>query len=336
VANFSRGGEKAREESKKSFPSFARTNYLRLKDKESVIIRLIDDSPEWIFIAQHSFVPTKGAPKDWESKGKDSNAPAKKWPETMNAVCRKARNEGELVFPEHDGKCFICDEMTGNPKSKNGKYYPSVKVWARAVVRDAVIGTEQMVAQGLIEAREVGKTVGFQDRMIEIQETDDSGEKVGEPKKVPDVVVVNYGQNFFGPLQACFEGYGTVLDRDYRVTRNGDGLKTEYNPIPMEHMFEADENGKSVKFTLENEAVRAPYLKMVDLEAVVEEQASDRHFATFFDTTQEIPTRSKAKAESGAESNDEGVGAQAASPASTTDQVDLQKMRDRLMENTGA
>src|ERR1043165_2670991 len=245
----------------------------------------------------------------------------------MNAVCRKARNEGELVFPEFEGKCFICDEMTGNPSSKNGKYYPSLKLWARAIRRDEIIGTAQMVQQGLIEEYDVNKVVGYQDRMIEVQDTDEKGEKVGEPRKVPDVVVINMGmKNFFGALQACYEAYGTGLDRDYKITRRGTELNTEYDIVPKEPIFEPNEKGKQVKFTLENEAVRAPYLDVVDLEAVITEQASDRHYATFFDTTQEIPTRGKAKSES--QSTEDGVGTQAEAPASTANAEDLEADRE--------
>lgn len=324
---FAKGGQQAREEAKKAFPSFNKTRYFSLGDGETTFLRLIDDSPDWIFINQHGFVPTKGAPKDWEAKD------GKKWPERMNAVCRKAKNEGDLVFPEHGGKCFICDEMKGNARAKDGKYHPSIKLWARAIVRDEIKGTAAMVDAGLIEKHEVGTTVGFQDREIEVQDTDKEGKAVGDPKKVPEVVVINMGmKNFFGALQASYDAYGTVLDRDYRITRHGTGLESEYDIVPMDPIMTKDpETERMVKFTLAKESVRAPYLELLDLEEVITEQASDRHYATFFDTTKEIPTR--AKKDDKESPSEEGTGTAEAAPE-TPSAADLAAMRDRMMSST--
>jgi hypothetical protein len=330
---FAKGGQAAREEAKKAFPSFNKTRFFSLGDGETTFLRLIDDSPEWIFINQHGFIPTKGAPKDWKSESKDG-APAKKWPERMNAVCRKAKNQGDLVFPEHGGKCFICDEMKGNQRAKDGKYHPSIKLWARAIVRDEIKGTKAMVEAGLIEAHEIGTTVGFQDREIEVQETDKEGKAVGEPKKQPEVVVINMGmKNFFSALQASYDAYGTVLDRDYRITRTGTGLESEYSIVPMDPIMTQDpETERMVKFTLAKESVRAPYLELVDLEEVITEQASDRHYATFFDTTKEIPTRAKKDGDKDSAS-EEGTGTQEQAPEAPSAE-DLAAMRDRMMNST--
>lgn len=324
---FAKGGQQAREEAKKAFPSFNKTRYFSLGDGETTFLRLIDDSPDWIFINQHGFVPTKGAPKDWEAKD------GKKWPERMNAVCRKAKNEGDLVFPEHGGKCFICDEMRGNARAKDGKYHPSIKLWARAIVRDEIKGTAAMVDAGLIEKHEVGTTVGFQDREIEVQETDKDGKAVGEPKKQPEVVVINMGmKNFFGALQASYDAYGTVLDRDYRITRHGTGLESEYDIVPMDPIMTKDpETERMVKFTLAKPEIREPYLKLLDLEEVITEQASDRHYATFFDTTKEIPTRAKKDDKDSV--NEEGTGTQEKAPEGPS-AADLAAMRDRMMGAT--
>lgn len=327
---FAKGGQEAREEVKKSLPSFNRVEYLNLKDKESIVVRLIDDSPDWIYIPQHGFVPTKGAPKDWKSES------GKKWPETMNAVCRKAKNQGDLVFPEHGGQCFICDSMTGNDRSKDGKYRPSIKLWARAIVRDEIKGTQAMVDAGLIEAHEKGQTVGFQDHEIEVQDTDKDGKPVGDPKKQPKIIVLNMGmKNFFGALQASYDAYGTVLDRDYRITRRGEKLDTEYDIVPMDPIMTLDEaSGRQVKFTLQKEETRAPYLKLLDLEEVITEQASDRHYATFFDTTKEIPTRAK-KDDGKADADESGTGTQEQAPDAPKAE-DLQAMRDRMLNMTPA
>jgi hypothetical protein len=335
---FAKGGKQAREEAKKALPSFSKTHFFSLADKASCVIRLVDDSPDWIFVPQHGFIPTKGAPKDWKSEGKDGAA-AKKWPATMNAVCRKAKNGDDLVFPEHESKCFICDTMRGNPKSKDGKYRPSIKLWARAILRDEVKGTEAMAntinpdtGKPYIKAHEVGKTVGFLDKIIEVQDTDGDGNTVGDPKKVADVVVINMGmKNFFGAFQASFDAYGTVLDRDYRVTRRGEGLETEYDIVPMDPIYTEGPDDQATKFTLEDEEIRAPYLELVDLEKVITEQASDRHYATFFDTTQEIPISNRAKKAKDEGDEDESGTQQEEAPAPGPDAEELAAMRDRMM-----
>lgn len=334
MGNFSKGGKAAREESKKSFPSFKKTQYLTLQDGESTVIRLIDDHDEWIFINQHAFVPTKGPRSDAKQETKA------KWPKNMNAVCRKSRNAdtGEFVFPEfaEDG-CFICDHMT-NPKN-NKKYFPSIKLWARAVLRDEIKGTPEMVEAGHIKPHQVGKTVGVQDREVEVEvpETDAEGKETGKTKTVQQkaVVVINMGmKNFFGALQASAEAYGTALDRDYKVTRRGQGLETEYDIVPLDAIHNED----GTIYTLEEPEVRARYEGVVDLEAVITEQASDRHYATFFDTSKEIPQRGGDKADS--DDEDDETPAASASPAQPIEAENkpsedaMQKMRDRLMSSS--
>jgi hypothetical protein len=152
--------------------------------------------------------------------------------------------------------------MKGNPRAKDGKYHASIKLWARAIVRDEIKGTKAMVEAGMIEAHEVGTTVGFQDREIEVQDTDKEGKAVGDPKKQPEIVVINMGmKNFFSALQASFDAYGTVLDRDYRITRTGTGLESEYSIVPMDPIMTKDPaTERMVKFTLAKDSVREPYL----------------------------------------------------------------------------
>lgn len=284
MANFNKGGKSAKEAVKEAAArsGFRRTNYLRLAEDESAIVRLVDDHDEWIWIHQHSFVPTKGAPPDFKSES------GKKWPETMGAVCRKSKTkEGDLVFPEFVGECFICDEMT-NPNNKRGKYFPQIRVWARGVLRDEIIGTKAMLARGEIEEYQVGLAVGYQDREIEIEETDAKGEPTGKTKKEKEIAVLNQAMsNFFQKLQACAETYGTVLDRDYKITKVGSGKDTDFDIVPLDKIFNDD--GKP--YTLQDPKVREQYTKLLDLEAVIEEQASDDYYDRFFDTRHPFPVR---------------------------------------------
>jgi hypothetical protein len=341
MANFGRGGQAAREEaSKKQFGDFKKTKYLQLKDGESIVIRLIDDSNEWPYVYQHSFVPTKGAPPDWQKDVKDEDK--KKWPTAMGAVCRKQKNpdNGELVFPEYDGECFICDHME-NPKNKRGKYYPAVKLWARALVREEVRGTQAAVDKGLCPASKIGKIIGFRDKMVEEQQTDDEG-KVTSTKKVPEIIVINQSsKNFFGGIQAVWDTYGTVLDRDFRITRRGEGLETEYDIVAMDPMDYRNDQGEVVRWSLEDPEIKAKYEKFVDLEEIISEQASDQRFDTFFDnrpghehpqTKKDDDKRDEAKAD-----RESGVGTQAAAPAAEddADPEDVAAMRDRLFKQAG-
>jgi hypothetical protein len=341
MANFGRGGQAAREEaSKKQFGDFKKTKYLQLKDGESIVIRLIDDSNEWPYVYQHSFVPTKGAPPDWQKDVKDEDK--KKWPTAMGAVCRKQKNpdNGELVFPEYDGECFICDHME-NPKNKRGKYYPAVKLWARALVREEVRGTQAAVDKGLCPPSKIGKIIGFRDKMVEEQQTDDEG-KVTSTKKVPEIIVINQSsKNFFGGIQAVWDTYGTVLDRDFRITRRGEGLETEYDIVAMDPMDYRNDQGEVVRWSLEDPEIKAKYEKFVDLEEIISEQASDQRFDTFFDnrpghehpqTKKDDEKRDEAKAD-----HESGVGTQTAAPAAEddADPEDVAAMRDRLFAQAG-
>lgn len=340
MVNIARGGQAARTESQKKFSSFKRTEFLNIKDGESIFLRFIDDGNDWPYLYQHGFVPTKGAPPDWKSEAKDGK-PVREWPATKTAVCRKQLNDQtqELVFPDFEGECFICDHMK-NPEKKHGHYYPSVKLWARAIVREAVLGTEQMVKDGLIKASKVGAVVGYRDKMVEQQDTDDEGNPTGPVKKVPVVIVVNQGmKNFFSQLQAYFDNYGTVLDRDYKVGRRGEQLATEYDIVPLKETDWVNPETEEVEvWSLENPDVRAPYAALLDLEEVIEEQASDRYFDLFFDNRpgHEHPV-SKKDEKTKDDSAEDGVGTAAKSAPVEDDEEeqDVEEMRRRLAAKAG-
>lgn len=343
MANFGKGGDAARDEAaKKQFGSFKRVKYLSLKDKESITVRLLDDSNEWPYVYQHSFVPTKGAPPDWQKDVKDSDK--KQWPTAMGAVCRKQKNpeNGELVFPEYDGECFICDHME-NPKNKRRKYFPSVKLWARALVREEVRGTQAAVDKGLCPASKIGKIIGFRDKMVEEEQTDAEG-KVTGTKKVPEIIVINQSSsNFFGAIQAIWDTFGTVLDRDFKITRRGEGLETEYDIVAMDPMDYKNGDGEIVRWSLEDPEIKAKYDGFVALEEIISEQASDQRFDTFFDTRpgHEHPVNKKndEKRDDAKADRESGVGTQApaaAAPAEgDVDAEDVAEMRDRLFQQAG-
>jgi hypothetical protein len=227
--------------------------------------------------------------------------------------------------------------MTGNKKTKNGRYYPSIKLWARAVVRDEVLGTKAMLEAGDIEDWEVGQPVGFQDHLIDHEETDKEGKPTGKTVKRPEIVVINQSQqNFFGAVEANALSYGSACDRDYKVTREGSELDTTYSIVAMDPIIEELESGKRRKWSLANAAVKAEYLKHApDLEEVITDQASDEYFARFFDTRVEAPKRGKAK-EKATEVDEDGVGSGAAETEDTEDvATDVADMRARLESRVG-
>lgn len=290
--------------------------YFKLSDGDSMVLRFLDDYTEWIVTAQHSFVPTKGAPDGLTEEQR------KKWPSTMGAICRK---DPSLEYKD----CFICDELE---KPDGKKYWPSNKLWARALVRESFLGTQEMADEGLIPQKKVGRVAGYVDAEEEVELTDAEGKATGEKVMRKKFVLVNQGMtNFFGALQGFGQIYDSVLDRDYSVTRKGKELDTKYNIVSLE---------PDPTFDLTDSALRAEYeqyakdagIGIDELDKLLSERASDDFYAKFFDTTKTVKV--KAKKGSGNEDDDEPQGApaeQQVKPAeSGVDPDKLQAMRDRV------
>lgn len=90
----------------------------------------------------------------------------------------------------------------------------------RARRREIGIG----VAIQRVEHREAGNIVGYSDAVEEI-----------EGKKVPIVGLVKMGpRNFWAKFEHFYARYGTVIDRDYEVTRIGSGTSTDYIVVPCD------------------------------------------------------------------------------------------------------
>lgn len=319
---FKRGGQAAEKAAKDAQKNFSRITYFKLDDGDRMTVRLLDDSPEWIYTKQHSFVDTKGAPEDVTGKDRDS------WPVKMGATCRKDECIGADT-------CYICDQMT-NAKGK--PITPATRLWARAVVREEVIGTEKMADDGLITPRMVGRVVGHMDAEHDVEETDHEGKATGNKIRQKKIVLINMGiKNFFGSLQAYFDSYQTVLDRDYRITRSGTGLDSEYRITACdkdpEHDLDANEN---LRAKYESFA-KAQGLSVEDVEKMILDKGSEEFYARFFDPTVKAPPRKKkdeADDKSAAKAaeprkDDEDRGGSYASYAEP-DEAELAVMRDRV------
>lgn len=257
-----------------------RVNFLSLKDKESIILRFLEDN--WPTVLQHSFVPTKDV---YEGA---SDAVVDNWPERAGAVCRRTKGF-EKFFPQG---CVICDKPGAD--SWNGKYNPTPRLWVRAVERVKVRVESEADAEKY--GRPIGTLLGIKDVEEEIDEIGADGEPTGNTIWRKKIIVVNQGsKNFFSTLKGYKEAYETVTDRDYVVTRRGEKLKTDYDIIPMDPVRREDNsifqmidpeivNGERTGRTLaEVYLEHAPKLT-----ALIERQLTDDHYAKFFDPSIEF------------------------------------------------
>lgn len=275
---------------------------------ESKVIRFVTDDPDIRETYQHTYAATKNPPADKPSD--------KGWPKTMGSVCRQAPGF-DAVYAD----CYICDAPEYMKEGKKGKYHPkpSFRLWAVAVEREPMLGTEEMAAAGLIEAYEVGSTVGYQDVLVE-REVD------GKTEKAPKFLVLNFGlENFFNSVLGSFNAYGTLLDRDYKVTRKGSGTETEYIIAPMDKQKHTD--GKP--FDLRRPDLAEQYKIPFDLDAIIANLASDEYYEWFFDKRVEASWEKRFPKKEGEESSPSSE--KAADDAATKETIN--KMRDKFRSN---
>lgn len=301
---FRSGIKRAEEAAKASRGRFSRATFFSLDDEESAILRfLTEEHPRcghvidedgnlcreplylsavtddnechkhgadvgepilgWITVDMHTNVKTREEPE-----GYDGN-----WPKSLPAVCRYDRAFGG-AFPD----CYICDHMT-NPraKGKNKKYRPQPRMWALACERE--------------EVREGGKVVAMRDKMRTVKRITDGKEEEVEEQAI---VLLNFGwRNFFSHLRGTVEHYGTALDRDYKVTRRGEELDTEYDFVaydPVDETVEFEDGSKGQeRFDLRDIYFEGFYDTDVVLTDEIERRAGDEFYAMFFDERVDQP-----------------------------------------------
>jgi hypothetical protein len=311
-----RGAQRHEEEKASRQKSFNNDwEYLSLKANEdgigfgeSKVLRFVTDDPDIRETYQHTYAKTKPAPAD---KPAD-----KKFPATMGSVCRQAPG-----FKEVYDDCYICIAPEHMKDGKKGKYHPkpSFRLWAVAVEREPLIGTEEMAAAGTIEKYEVGSPVGYQDVLVD-------REVNGETVKGPKFLVLNFGlENFFNSVLGSYNAYGTLLDRDYKVTRKGSGTETDYIIAPLDKQLHTD--GKP--FDLRRPELAEQYKIPFDLDAIIANLASDEFYEWFFDTRVESSWAARFPAKEGDDNS--SAGESAAQEAQTKETISA--MRDRFRAN---
>lgn len=278
-----------------------RADYWSVEDGQSDILRFLTDAypaesnpVAWITVRQHGFVPTKPKPADWEGN----------WPSKMGAVCRN-----DKVFASRYGDCPIDEMLETEGKHKGKKRLAMPRTWALAVRREEVI--------------EDGRVVGIRTKTKEIK----VGEKDSEETKiVPDIVIVNMAwKNFFGPMQGFAGRYGTVLDRDYHITRKGSDASTAYQIVPLDVI----EMGDGSKYDLRRpDLFQDKFSDLPDLREIVAYQASDEYYNKFFVT-------GLGSGADGSEKSSEGPANQPSAPSSEPSNDRLAALKSRVQSYGG-
>ncbi|MEU6362248.1 hypothetical protein [Streptomyces albidoflavus] len=267
VMSFRRGGAAAEEADKENTASFGRRDridYLSLKeDQDKITVRLLTDHDEWIYVEQHSFVPTKAAPKD-----------AEHWPKSMMAACRK-----DPAFAGHYTDCYICDAKVKNNFGKTA--FSRIRIWALAIERELVRGDGSEALGG---PNMLGAVVGVRDKVDEIDELDAEGNPTGTKLTYPRILVINMPmKGFFSHFKALHGLHRTVCDRDYEITREGKGQETNYRVAPIDPVPDLKPGTPAWEKYLQAVAERE-----VSLEGLVADKGSDQHYARFFDPTKDV------------------------------------------------
>lgn len=305
------GAEASKESSAKKGGNFNKIGYLSLKgkpedvtlNKDVAVVRFLTDHVPvesnpvpWITVDMHSFVPTKGQPSDWPSGAK--------WPQSMGAVCRN-----DKIFKARYGDCYI--HTLKKPDGKS--FYASGTTWALAVLREEVLGTQDMVDAGQIPPTMVGTVVGVRDKTKKVDSLDAEGKVIeGQTKDVPEIVIVQQKwKNFWSIVQGFAGRYHTVLDRDYFIKRIGHDESTTYQVVPFDPIALPDGTIYDLRRA---DLMKSKYPDLPDLRTFVADQANDDYYALFFDPSKTATPRKKKDGEAASAVQQSGP----ATPAPTT------------------
>ena len=299
--DFRAGIDEAEEASKRV--GFAKTHFFGLKDGESAVLRFLTEPTEWLTADQHSFVPTKPKPDGYTGS----------WPASMSATCRRDKALRSR-FPD----CFICDHVRKTIKKKDGttevkSSKPQARTWAVALLRETIT--------------ENGRTVGIRTLMREEAKLDAEGKPTDVIEEVPAIVVVNMAwEGFFAPISGYYRQWGTILNRDVKVTRRGADLDTKYTHIPLD---------PTPDFDIADPEWAAFFGPMIpNLKKMMFDRATDDYYARYFDT-RVVWTPKASGGEAGATADGAPVSEQD-KPSGDATADKMASMRDRLLNRTTA
>lgn len=323
MSKFATGSQSLKDASKGA--DFARTHYFKIDDGESAIVRFLTDYTEtaehvgaWITVDQHGHVPTRPKP-DWVKKDA-------RWPEHFGVVCRNTKCKGLpgepplwTVMDDKDGPdgkegCLVCEMRS----SDNKPYRAASRGWALGCLREEVRGDGSPEKGG---EKMKGKVVGYIDKTREVER---DGNVVSEKA----IVVFNMGwKNFFGTLDGFGNHYETILDRDYKITRAGSGVDTDYQIVPMDPVPGPDGD----RYDLREKKYMDRYPLSATLDEVVEEQAAHVYHRRWFDPSYTPPKKKDDEKSDGGGSSEEEV----QKPSGDASADDMQAMADRVMGRYG-
>lgn len=338
VPSFNRGADVAEALSESSRGTrFPRTHYLGsslAKKGDTVVVRFLGEengSSGWITVGMHVMAPTRPAPPGYTGK----------WPEKMDATCRKDKQMAPFGYPD----CYICDNYKDNfDKSKNAK--PAYRTWTLCVVREEVVVN--------------GMRVGYKDATREEIEMGPEGKAIIDPatgkakvEVVPDVRVVTFGYDpFFKVLKGHSIAYGTLLDRDYFIARGermvGSNKAADYtlSPLDRTNMVPGDAStpiwdlrpaalqaiGASLGAAPEASMLEMLYPNLPDIAGLLVERSADEYFHRFFDLRFAQPVR-KSDTEGDGHTGEGASGGAPAAPAQPDVAPDaMEAMRARLAQ----
>lgn len=293
--------EKQEAAARKAAYAADRIDYLKIEPDGVAYVRLVTPASEWIKVAQHNYVKTKPAPEG-----------VKSWPKGMSAVCRNDRGLGY-------NDCYICAHSLPSA-GRNEFAKPSSRCWALGVLREQVRG-DGSEALGGEEMR--GKLLGYRNVLEEYEILDADKKPTGKKAERLALVILNFTwKQLFATLAHAEENYvGGVLGRDFKIMRSGSGTDTEYSVLAMDPA-EEDAEGTILKpgspgWQLYTDELKRRGIDPDDqLEKLILEQASELHYARWFNPNLNVDKDGKIVPASGS-----SAGAAVPAPASASDDV---------------
>lgn len=293
---FKRGLTHAQEQAEKAKPKGDedKPQYLTLKDGEFELVRLLHDGDAWYSYMQHGYLPLREPSADWPDRVQKFYRE-----KTMGATCQRDENIG-------GDYCFACDDLhmiTPNPRtakakraSNRGRYFPQQRYLIPVLIRREIVATQEMIDSGEVPAtltrngREVpslNRPIAVVDQTEERDEIGDDGEKTGRRVQVPMIRLVEHPYDT--SIAALTAEYldsedRTVLDRDFKLTRQGEMLETKYLWTSRKPIQYRNEQGEELIWDLGDKDLFAPYERYIpDIEKIITERATPEYYAKFFD-----------------------------------------------------